>query len=539
MLRLIACVAALFALAVPAAAEERITRFVSDVEVKPDASLEVSETIDVVAENVRINRGIYRDFPTRYRGRRGNQVRVDFTLLGAQRDGYPELASTEPIANGVRIKLGNPDKMLDQGEHRYVLRYRTTRQIGRFDTFDELYWNVTGNGWVFPINNAEARIRLPAAVGFGQRAFYTGAQGSTAANAEISEEKPGEIAFRTLAPLGPYEGLTVAVAWPKGVVAEADPASRAKWWIADYGPLIVGALGLAGVLLFYYIAWQRAGRNPRPGPVVPLFSPPDGLTPAAMRYVLKMGADNRAFAAALVDLGVRGHVRMVEEDGGFLKSDKVRLDRLAAGTPLPSVEQAMLERLAANGESIVLEQKNHARFSAAKKLLSDSFAKGYEGKLFNRNWGWAFAGFALMLSAMWFASAAVAAATGSARPLPILVGIGASVTAVLLMLLSQGPAGTGKCLFIGGALVFTLLSVFTGAPVFVSALESGWWAPLLSPALALPLALSAFWWIAAPTKEGRAVLDRIAGFRQYLSITEGERLDRMTAPKDTPELFER
>ena len=46
-------------------------------------------------------------------------------------------------------------------------------------------------------------------------------------------------------------------------------------------------------------------------------------------------------------------------------------------------------------------------------------------------------------------------------------------------------------------------------------------------------------WIDAPTREGRAVLDRIAGFKQYLSITERERLDRMHPPQDTPELFER
>jgi hypothetical protein len=55
----------------------------------------------------------------------------------------------------------------------------------------------------------------------------------------------------------------------------------------------------------------------------------------------------------------------------------------------------------------------------------------------------------------------------------------------------------------------------------------------------VPLVVSCFWWIAAPTREGRALLDHIAGFRQYLSITERERLDRMTAPEDTPEVFEK
>jgi uncharacterized membrane protein len=78
-----------------------------------------------------------------------------------------------------------------------------------------------------------------------------------------------------------------------------------------------------------------------------------------------------------------------------------------------------------------------------------------------------------------------------------------------------------------------------GPPIVIEALNSGWWPPLVFPLLALPLVISSFWWISAPTKEGRAVLDHIAGFKQYLSITERERLDRMTPPEDTPELFER
>jgi len=78
-----------------------------------------------------------------------------------------------------------------------------------------------------------------------------------------------------------------------------------------------------------------------------------------------------------------------------------------------------------------------------------------------------------------------------------------------------------------------------GAPIIPLALGSGWWLPVVLPMLSLPLVVSAFMWIDAPTNEGRAVLDRIAGFKQYLSITERERLDRMNPPEDTPELFER
>jgi len=90
-------------------------------------------------------------------------------------------------------------------------------------------------------------------------------------------------------------------------------------------------------------------------------------------------------------------------------------------------------------------------------------------------------------------------------------------------------------------IVFAAIGVasYIGFPLFAEAVESGMGFPMIIPFLALPLVVSCAWWISAPTKEGRAVLDRIAGFKQYLSITERERLDRMTAPEDTPEVFEK
>jgi hypothetical protein len=123
-----ACLALLLA-ALPAAAQadERILHFWSDIQIQRDASVDVTETIDVRAEHDRINHGIFRDFPTRYQGRLGRQVHIDFTLEGATLDGMPVPASTEVINHGVRIKLGNPDKYVEEGEHRYVIRYRATR----------------------------------------------------------------------------------------------------------------------------------------------------------------------------------------------------------------------------------------------------------------------------------------------------------------------------------------------------------------------------------------------------------------------------
>ncbi len=522
-----------------ARAEERILNYESDIAVQRDASLEVTESITVRAENDQIRHGIYRDFPTRYRGRRGGQVRVDFTFKGATLDGQPVEASTQSIRNGVRIKLGDPDTYVDPGDHRYVLRYRTTRQLGRFEEFDELYWNVTGNGWIFPIDRAEARITLPSPAQFGHRAVYTGAQGAIGKQARVASERPGEIHFETTGPLGPYEGLTVAVAWPKGVVADASAEQRRRWWLADHGPLILSVLALAGILGFYWFAWHRAGRDPRPGTIVPLFSPPDGLSPAAMRYIWKMKADNRAFAAALVAMGVKGHVRLVEEDGGWLSSDKTRIERLAGSVPLAADEEAALRELAGTGSSIVMEQKNHARFTSAKNGLEEILKTAYEGKLFHRNWGWAIAGLLLLLTGLWVVAATVVASAGTRDLAMVAIPAGALIVTVLLAMVIQDSAGTGKCLLIILAILAGTIAAGLGFPVIPAALQTGRWQPVALPLLALPMVISAFWWMSAPTKEGRAVLDRIAGFKQYLSIAERERLDRMTAPDDTPEIFER
>jgi uncharacterized membrane protein YgcG len=531
--------ASLLFAAAPAAAEERITSFVSDVAIQPDSALEVTETIDVHSEGDRIRHGIYRDFPTRYSGRNGGRVRVGFKFEGAERDGHPEPATVEPLSNGVRMKIGSADTELQPGEHRFVIHYRTTRQIGRFGSYDELYWNATGNGWGFPIDVAEARIRLPSSADFGQWSVYTGPQGSTGHNAQVISQAPGQISFRTTWPLAPYEGLTVAAAFPKGVVGNADDTTKLGWWLSDYGPPAVGFLGLLAILSFYFTAWHRAGRDPKAGTVVPLFDPPDDLSPAGMRYVREMSTDNRAFAAALVDMGVRGHVKIEEVDGGWLEGESRTIERLPGQVPLPEDEQAALSQLLSTGEIIAMKQKNWEKFSSAKSALDGALKAKYEGKLFKRNYGWAAAGLGVFIAALWFAAASVALASGFATPLTIGVAIGAAVATLLFILAQQEMRSGGKCLINALAVLFGFGALALGAPLFLEALSTGWWFPLLLPALALPIVISAFWWISAPTIEGRKVLDHVAGFKQYLSITERERLDRMTPPKNTPELFEK
>ena len=156
----------------------------------------------------------------------------------------------------MRTRIGSADRFVPNGPNTYVIQYRTTRQVGFFDKFDELYWNATGTGWTFPIDVAEARITLPEKVDFIQTAFYTGPQGAQGKDAAVVEQRPGTIVFRTTRPLPDHNGLTVAAAWPKGIITPPtlEPA-RSAIGSRTICRLIVGAGGILALLGYFAFAW--------------------------------------------------------------------------------------------------------------------------------------------------------------------------------------------------------------------------------------------------------------------------------------------
>lgn len=137
-------------------ADERITLFMSDIVVKSDATLKVQETIEVISERKNIRHGIIREFPTSYRDVFGTHYVVDFKITSVTHNGCTAEYRVESVSNGKKIYIGDKNRLLPQGEHRYVITYETNRQLGFFHDHDEIYWNVTGTGWRLPIDRVQA-----------------------------------------------------------------------------------------------------------------------------------------------------------------------------------------------------------------------------------------------------------------------------------------------------------------------------------------------------------------------------------------------
>ena len=249
-----------------ASQQEIIYSYHSDITINKDASMMVTETIKVRALGINIRRGIYRDFPTTYKDNYGNKVVVAMDIMGVYRDGRPEDYHTESVSNGIRIYIGKKNVYLSRGDYTYKLVYRTNRQLGFFSDHDELYWNVTGNGWMFPIEKASADVDLPETVSSGQLKYYgyTGSQGSRDRNFLAEIISPGKVRYRTTSPLGSYQGFTIVLEFPKGIVTEPTSAQKLSYFAEDNLSEIIGIIGLIIILLYYMIVWSRVGSGPAP-----------------------------------------------------------------------------------------------------------------------------------------------------------------------------------------------------------------------------------------------------------------------------------
>ena len=480
-------------LATATAAEERILSWRSDIAVLPDSTLEVTETLLVRAEGDQIRRGILRDFPTTYVDRRGMRVVTGFDVIEVMRDGRPEPHRTERLANGIRVRIGEPEVYLAPGEYTYAIRYRTDRQLGFFPDHDELYWNVTGNGWDFPIDSAAAVVRLPGNVPADaiRVEAYTGPQGARGLDWQASTDA-GMASFQTTRGLGPREGFTIVASWPKGVVSAPGTGERVRYALRDAWPALLAAMGLLLLVAYYIRAWVAVGRDPPGRIVVPRYDAPQGQSPASMRYLRRMAYDDRCFAAAVLSLAVQGGLTIEQEKSGLLgrkRTYTLHSSRPASGGAAFSEDEARLHgQLFASSTSVELDTKNQVLLNAVKLGHMKQLRKQFTPSLFRINGGWHGGGVVLTLliggGLIWLANRAGFAPTWWFATKPGWIAIGAGVAALLTNL------AFGRLL-------------------------------------------------KAPTIAGRAVMDHIEGFRLYLDVAEGDELKLIDEPPLTTELFER
>jgi uncharacterized membrane protein YgcG len=356
----------------------------------------------------------------------------------------------------------------------YEYSYRVNRVIGYFEEHDELYWNVTGNGWSFPIDRASATVRFDRSMQSRRLdvTAYTGLYGANGDAFRVQHVDESQVHVQTTAPLPPAHGLTIAVSWPKGYVAEPSGFDRFAWTLRDNRNLLVAVAGLFALLAYYIPVWRRFGKDPEEGVLVTRYKPPEGYSPASLRYVRQMYYDNKVMTAAVLSLAVKGYLQIIDDGSHHV----LRRRRPEAGAPqLAAGERELLDALFRDGDEVELENSNHKLLGRAKGVHRESLQRDYHSTYFRTN--------------------------GLLNAPGVAVAIVSSLVALTIGNRTPG-------------LVVAIVALNVAVLIFFA------------------------WIMRRPTLRGRGLLDQMLGFRDYLEVAEKDELNLRNPPKKTPELFE-
>ncbi len=473
---------------------ERIDAFHVQVTLVPNGSALVQEEIvyDFGAAETP-HHGIYRKIPlTATIPGWGSPRTIEISSIMVT-DGTGRLLRAEYSGGGnfMQLKIGEPD-VLVSGRQRYVIKYTVWGAINQsYPDRDEFYWNVTGNGWDVPIDIVRADVALPLPMQESQimSACYVGAEGSTARCVVSTTPQEGtgvvnSVRYTYAGALGVHEGMTIAVAIPKGIYVIA-PTSKVKtlaksvgvyrWWRGDFLGWSILIPLLVCVVMFRI--WWIKGRDPKGrGTIVAEYDIPDHLNTLELAYLRENNLPPTAISAAIVDLAVRGYltIERITKKILFIESEDFRITFLH-GTDtaaLSTSEKILHDALRGHGETVLVSALAHKMTTVseklAKRLASDLTLKGYY---------------------------------------------------------AENPKNVAKY-YVLTAIAFLLLGSFLPFGNFALTGSGG-----------IILAFSFF--MPKRTPRGAVVHDDIEGFKEYLAVAEKDRIDFANAPEKNPETFER
>lgn len=468
--------------AAPAAAQRSlaIKHFDATIAVNKDATVDVTETITVHFSGSW--NGLYRTIPVEYHTPQGFNWTLRLEFLGATSgpEATPLNVEQNRERHYMKYKIYVPGA---QDVTRTInLHYRATNGLRFFADHDELYWNITGDEWDVPIEGASAVITLPEGA-TGLRAIaFNGAYGSTARDALV-DTAGTTIRVRMPKGLGFHEGVTAVVGWNKGLIPEPTSTEKAADFAESNWPL---AIPLVVFVLMYWL-WSRVGRDPSRLPVVVQYEPPGPLTPAEAGTLLDESVDMRDITATVVDLAVRGHLKIEEKEDealfGLIKRKDFIFHMLdgPATPPLAAHERSVYHGIFATGRDVRLSELEHRFYKYLPAIRDQVFSN-----LVTR---------------------------GLYRTRPDKVKGAWAVGGVVL----------GLIIVFGGVSIAPSLSM-TPVPFFLAALLTG--VIMIGFAQIMP----------ARTVAGARSLEKLMGFEEFLRRVDGERFERVVK---TPELFEK
>jgi uncharacterized membrane protein len=370
---------------------EQIIYYDSTYSIENSGAVDVTEKIlyDFGSQE---RHGIYRTIPIK----RTNTDKKSFQLTAADfsvtnENGTPYTFTTTDTDGNISVRIGDANKTIT-GTHVYQIDYTLSGALTYFSDHDELYWNVTGNGWEIPIAVVRAHVKFPTALSSSDIKLicYTGTSGST--KQTCSTSYAGETAtLQTTSSLGSGEGMTIAVSFPKNVAAVLEPKEIVETPVNPFvsiGLIVISFLWYGALPLWIIIHWLRYGRDPKPpmGETHAWFSPPKtqsgrDLTPGETGTLIDESADMQDVTATIIDLARRGYMKIVE----VKKNDftLVKLKEFSGDKNLEAHELILLQNIFEKRDRVGIKNADFIPIVAAMK--SQLYSEVVMEKFFDKN----------------------------------------------------------------------------------------------------------------------------------------------------------
>ena len=371
-----------FSLAITAQ-EEKIYSFHSDITVDKSGMIQVKEAIRIFSKGDLFKRGITRALPLNRSDIYDNRIKMDYTVGEVLMNGNPVNFFTEKEGGHLVIYVGDRNIFLEPGFYNYEIHYKTAGQIGFFEDYDELSWNVNGVSDKMT-DSVSSIVRLPEEARIISSHCYTDRMGSTDSGCFSETLEDGS--FKTLVTnLPPDEMLTVSVAFTKGVVKQpAGFEPKVLSWFDKNGLAFISAIFVLLLSVYYRVTWKRYGVDPPKPVAIPQFSPPDGLSPAAVGMLHKGYFMDDLITSSIVNLSVKGYLtieEIIEKKGLFgIRKDRVfSLTRMNSDySKLPAEEAVILRDLFYSEDNIKLDGKYNKDVSDMMQNYRKSLNKQFK-----------------------------------------------------------------------------------------------------------------------------------------------------------------
>lgn len=468
---------------------ESIQSFNARIKVNIDNSVDITENI-IYFTGMGDRHGIYRDiYPYSSEGR---EMDISVTSVVDENNNTYQYKVLNSGKN-IRVKIGDPDTTFN-GLKNYIISYHATNAVAHPEGVDEIYWNVTGNEWNIPIYSAKASVVLPDGAMMSQSACYFGTNGSKNKCSDASY-LDGAYQFSSPSSLNTGEGLTVAIGFPKGVVAPYLGSEGMPSFWSKYGGWIVGGLMPLLTLIFSLIYWYRNGRDPKgTGVIIAQYDVPNGLTPMEVSGIVNEKVDVKQLGAEIIYLATKGYLKITQSENtvfGFIKDKDYIFTQLKDYSDLSDSDRRVMQAIFASGSNIggnvSLDSLKATLYVDAPDIktsfLGDLLTKGYYKNLGRmKNKAGIMATFIFMsIWASMFFGGLISSFVSSTSIFPITAGIFISI------------------------IIYAIIFHF-------------------SP---------------AKTEKGVAMKEYLLGLKEYLQIAEKDRLQFHNAPEKNPEIFEK